>query len=100
MGGADSVLDMAQTLASEGNSSDAEALVRFALGTDPDSARAHVTLARLRRPNARKLGAWLSSHALWDAPPFSVDGFTLFSSILGPAGSKYTAEATFPLGPR
>lgn len=48
MGGADSVLDMAQTLASEGNSSDAEALVRFALGTDPDSARAHVTLARLR----------------------------------------------------
>ncbi len=48
MGGADSVLDMAQTLASEGNGSDAEALVRFALSTDPECSRAHVTLAKLR----------------------------------------------------
>lgn len=78
-----------------------EAAVRDAgFEPDPRNYAPHVTLARLRRPNARKLGAWLSSHALWDAPPFSVDGFTLFSSILGPAGSKYTAEATFPLGPR
>jgi hypothetical protein len=48
MGGADSVLDMAHKLASEGNGSDAEALVRFALSTDPDCPRAHVTLAQLR----------------------------------------------------
>jgi len=48
MGGADSVLDMAQQLAADGNGSDAEALVRFALSTDPDSTRAHVTLARMQ----------------------------------------------------
>ena len=48
MGGTRSVLEMAQHFADEGNDSDAEALVRFALGTDPDSAPAHVRLARLR----------------------------------------------------
>ena len=48
MGGADSVLDMAQTLASAGNSSDAEALLRFVLGAAPASSRAHIMLARLR----------------------------------------------------
>jgi hypothetical protein len=46
--GADSVLDMAVQLAAEGNSSDAEALVRFALSTDPDASHAHVCLARIR----------------------------------------------------
>ncbi len=46
--GADSVLDMAVQLAAEGNSSDAEALVRFALSTDPDASHAHICLARIR----------------------------------------------------
>lgn len=48
MGGANSVLDMALDLARKGESSDAEALVRFALSTDPDSVRGHLLLARLR----------------------------------------------------
>lgn len=48
MDGAAPVLDMALQVAREGESSDAEALVRFALSTDPESARAHVILARLR----------------------------------------------------
>ena len=75
-----------------------EAAVRD-VGFEPDTRNyaPHVTLARLRRPNARKLAAWLSSHALWDAPPFEVQAFTLLSSILGPGGSKYTPEATYPL---
>jgi 2'-5' RNA ligase len=75
-----------------------EAAVRDA-GFEPDARNfaPHVTLARTRRPNARKVAAWLSSHALWDAPPFEVEGFTLYSSILGPGGSKYTPEATYPL---
>ncbi|MCR9160357.1 MAG: RNA 2',3'-cyclic phosphodiesterase [Nannocystaceae bacterium] len=75
-----------------------EAALREA-GFEPDTRNfaPHVTLARLRRANAKKLAGWLSSHALWDAPPFSVEAFTLFSSILGPGGSKYTPEATYPL---
>lgn len=39
---------MAVQLAADGNSSDAEALVRFALSTDPDASHAHVCLARIR----------------------------------------------------
>ncbi|MGH1340671.1 MAG: tetratricopeptide repeat protein [Nannocystales bacterium] len=48
MDGADSVLDMAVQFAGDGESSDAEALIRFALSTDPESARAHLILAHLR----------------------------------------------------
>jgi len=48
MDGADSVLDMAVQVAGHGESSDAEALIRFALSTDPESARAHLILANLR----------------------------------------------------
>ena len=75
-----------------------EAAVRDA-GFEPDARNfaPHVTLARLRRANAKKLAGWLSSHALWDAPPFEVEAFTLFSSILGPGGSKYTPETLYPL---
>jgi 2'-5' RNA ligase len=76
-----------------------EAVVRDA-GFEPDARNfaPHVTLARLRRANSKKLAGWLSSHALWDAPPFDVEAFTLFSSILGPGGSKYTPETTYALG--
>lgn len=48
MDGADSVLDMAVQVAGNGENSDAEALIRFALSTDPESARAHLILAHLR----------------------------------------------------
>lgn len=77
-----------------------EAAVRAA-GFEPDARNfaPHVTLARLRRANSKKLAGWLSSHALWDAPPFEVEAFTLFSSVLGPGGSKYTAESSYALDP-
>lgn len=75
-----------------------ESAVRDA-GFEPDARNfaPHVTLARTRRPNARKVAAWLSSHALWDAPPFEVEAFTLYASILGPGGSKYTPLTDYPL---
>lgn len=77
-----------------------EAAVRDA-GFDPDPRNfaPHVTLARLRRANTKKVAAWLSSHALWDAPQFEVDAFALVSSILRPGGSKYTPQASYPLVP-
>ncbi len=75
-----------------------EAAVRGA-GFDPEPRKfsPHVTLARLRNAPARKVAAWISSHALWDAPPFAVEAFTLFSSVLGPRGSKHTPETDYPL---
>ena len=46
MDGVAPVLDMALQVAHEGANSDAEALIRFALSSDPESARAHVILVR------------------------------------------------------
>ncbi len=57
----------------------------------------HITLARLKRSPSKKVAAWLGMHALWDAPPFEVESFTLYSSILNQAGSKYTPETVYPL---
>lgn len=76
-----------------------ETAVRSA-GFEPETRNfaPHVTLARLRRANTKKVAGWLSSHALWDAPPFQVEAFTLYSSILSPRGAKYTPEATYALG--
>ncbi|MBV1857394.1 MAG: RNA 2',3'-cyclic phosphodiesterase [Nannocystaceae bacterium] len=64
---------------------------------DPRGFIPHITVARLRRSPSKKVAAWLGMHALWDAPPFEVESFALYSSILGPAGSKYTAETMYPL---
>ncbi|MGH1347495.1 MAG: RNA 2',3'-cyclic phosphodiesterase [Nannocystales bacterium] len=57
----------------------------------------HITLARLKRSPSKKVAAWLGMHALWDAPPFEVESFTLYSSILRATGSRYTPEAHYPL---
>lgn len=75
-----------------------EAALRDA-GFEPDARGfvPHITLARLNRSPSKKVAAWLGMHAMWDAPPFDVDAFTLYSSILSPAGSKYTPQAVYPL---
>ena len=75
----------------------ASGVAEDALGTEVRALNRQWKDICLRRANAKKLGAWLSSHALWDAPPFDVDAFTLYSSILGPSGSKYTPEVRYPL---
>ncbi len=69
------------------------------LGLSPDARNfaPHVTLARLKKSPSKKVAAWLGLHALWDAPPFRVEHFTLFSSILDHRGSKYTPEVDYPL---
>lgn len=76
-----------------------EAALREA-GFEPDARGfvPHITLARLKRSPSKKVAAWLGMHALWNAPPFDVDAFTLYSSILSPAGSKYTPQTVYPLG--
>jgi len=68
-------------------------------GFEPDARGfvPHITLARLSRAPSKKVAAWLGMHALWDAPPFEVNAFTLYSSILNQAGSRYTEQAVYPL---
>lgn len=71
------------------------ALRDVGLDPDPRNFAPHLTLARLRRPPAKKVAAWLSMHAMYEAPPFVVEQFALFSSVLGPRGSKYAVIESY-----
>lgn len=58
----------------------------------------HVTIARFRRPpSPAALQGYLSTYSLFRSPSAPVASFRLFSSVLHPAGARYTAEAVFPL---
>ena len=57
----------------------------------------HVTVARLHNPDTRKLGEWVTGHALYASPEFSVTEVRLYSSVLSHAGAKYRTEAVYPL---
>ena len=57
----------------------------------------HVTLARLRHPQAGKALEWLTDHALYTSPEFTAGAFHLYSSKLGSDGSRYRIEQDYPL---
>jgi 2'-5' RNA ligase len=57
----------------------------------------HVTVARLRNPESRKMIAWLADYALFTSPEFRVDAFNLYSSRLTSDGSVYAVEREYPL---
>jgi 2'-5' RNA ligase len=58
----------------------------------------HITLARFDDHLApERVADFLRANGLFRAPPFTVEQFVLFSSVLGHAGPTYRAEAEFPL---
>ena len=57
----------------------------------------HVTLARLRHPEAGKVLEWLTHHALYTSAEFPVGAFRLYSSKLTSDGSIYRVEQDYPL---
>jgi len=59
----------------------------------------HVTVARLKNADTRKLGEWVAGHALYASAPFLVSEVRLYSSVLSQAGAKYRTEAVYPLEP-
>lgn len=69
-----------------------------ALGIEPEPRpfRPHVTLARLRQPDARAVHAYLQRHAGL-AATFTADHFALYASTLRPDGAVHQRLATFPL---
>ena len=69
------------------------------VGLDPDRSKylPHVTLARLSRPNVGRVMDYLTDHALFTAPPFEVEEFVLYSSVLTSDGSIYRPERAYPL---
>jgi len=68
-------------------------------GQEPDRGKytPHVTLARLNRPNVGRVMDYLTDHALFTAPPFEVEEFVLYSSVLTSDGSIYAPERAYPL---
>lgn len=59
--------------------------------------RPHVTLAYLRGAQPDRIGAWMTGHNLLASPPFRVDRFGLWSSVLTHEGSRYTLEREYLL---
>ena len=57
----------------------------------------HVTVARLRNPENRKMIEWLADHALYTSPEFRIDAFNLYSSKLTSDGSVYAVEREYLL---
>lgn len=57
----------------------------------------HVTVARLRNPEAPKLIEWLTHNALFTSAEFRVDAFNLYSSRLTSDGSIYAVEREYVL---
>lgn len=63
-------------------------------GVAPDDRKftPHVTLARLKDAKPGRIRDFLTHHALFRAPPFRVEGFTLFSSLLSKSGAIHRPE--------
>ena len=70
---------------------------RVGLTPDPRRYRPHVTLAYLRRPDPAEVAAWIETNARLRSPPIPVESFQLYSSVLNADGSRYRAEAEYPL---
>ncbi len=68
-------------------------------GIPPEGRRytPHVTLARLRQPLGPRVPAFLAEHALFRAPPFDVERFSLIASYLTKNGAIYEDQADYPL---
>ena len=72
----------------------------FHLGLEPENRKftPHITLARLQGTPAVKVGKYLENNGLFQTPPFAVDHFTLYSSILGRKGATHLVERDYILG--
>jgi len=73
------------------------ALVRAGLPPEGRKFTPHVTLARVKSGRAGRVGEYVAAHNPFQAGPFKVAGFTLFSSFLSHSGAIHTPEAVYPL---
>lgn len=57
----------------------------------------HVTIARLKDGQPKRVAAFLAANALLESPPFTVDRVNLYSSTLHQSGARHRVEASYPL---
>lgn len=74
-----------------------QAVVRAGLPPEKRKFKPHVTLARFKSNPGVKLYDFLAQYALFQAEPFQVESFTLYSSFLSASGAIYRPEAEYPL---
>ncbi len=72
-------------------------LVALGLELEKRKFSPHITLARLNNTPPAKVGRFLQHHSLFLSPPFSIECFHLYSSILGRKGAVHRIEATYIL---
>lgn len=68
------------------------------MGFDMEKRRyhPHITLARCGRASPADLSLFLKKHREFEGPPFRVDSYTLFSSVLASQGARHTREMVIP----
>ena len=71
----------------------------YKLGIAPEQRKfsPHITLARTRKTPLSRVTHFLSNHALFRLPEFTVSNFHLYSSILTPKGALHRHEAEYLL---
>lgn len=76
-----------------------EAALALVPGLDVDDRRfvPHVTLARLKAPDAGRLRAFVEGNGGLAPPPWRADRFALYSSVTGGEHPVYTPEEWFDL---
>jgi 2'-5' RNA ligase len=74
-----------------------DALLAAGLNLEVRNFHPHATLARCREDAGPRIASWLRAHRDFEAPPFSVESFTVFTSTAGPDGRVYEVKQNFPL---
>ncbi|HEY6839557.1 MAG TPA: RNA 2',3'-cyclic phosphodiesterase [Geobacteraceae bacterium] len=73
------------------------ALVSAGLPREERPFSPHITLARFRESPAGGIAPFEERHREFALPPFPVNVFHLYSSVLTPKGAVHTREASYPL---
>ena len=72
-------------------------LVRTGLEPEGRKFAPHITLARLNKTPASKVGRFLEHHSLFISPLFQVNEFRLYSSVLNAGGATHYVEQEYLL---
>lgn len=90
-------LEMCPELAALKRGVDAALAASAGLAPDKGSFSPHITLGRLKGPAPETLRLFVRDHSSKVETQFAVTSFTLFSSVLQPAGAVHSPEGVFPL---
>lgn len=69
------------------------------IGLPPEGRKfsPHITIARLKDPPMARVTNFMAAHSMFALPPFPVEEFHLYSSILTSRGAVHQIEETYPL---